>query len=123
MRDFLRRGVQQHVPILGGGRTVAPGLEEVLQADPDFSLDATDRLLELPREQRVRRGDPYGILQAFVMIIHSRSPSLSGGAPLPGRTRMICAQLREALSRLPHRGHIFGSVASLDSHDGSECLA
>ncbi|MBN8902887.1 MAG: hypothetical protein J0H57_17805, partial [Rhodospirillales bacterium] len=68
--DLLRRRVEQHVAILVGRPTRTPGLKEILQADPDLALDAADRLLQLPREQRIGRVDSNRILQAGVVVIH-----------------------------------------------------
>ena len=45
MADFLGRGMQKHVAILGGRAARSPGLEKILQADTDFPFDPADGLL------------------------------------------------------------------------------
>ncbi|MET4022687.1 hypothetical protein ABIC10_007823 [Bradyrhizobium sp. S3.2.12] len=70
MADFFRRRVEKDVAIFRRSAS-APSLKEVLQADPDLSFHAADRLLQLASEDRIRFLDLYGILQSLVEIVHA----------------------------------------------------
>jgi hypothetical protein len=66
--------MQKHVAIFRSGAPRTPGLEEVLQADVDFALDATDRLLKLTREEWIGVLDTNRILQSLVVQIYLHFP-------------------------------------------------
>src|SRR4051812_35307087 len=66
-------------PAIFGGRPArAPSLEEVLQADADFSFDPAYGLLKLTGEQRIRRFNTDWILEALIMKVHGSTLRLTG---------------------------------------------
>ena len=67
--DFLGRRIQQHIAIFRRA-TRAPGLEKILQANANFTFDAANRLLKLPREDRIGSCYFHWILKPLVKIVH-----------------------------------------------------
>ena len=87
--DFLGTGFQKQVAIFRGAAR-APGLEEVLQAHANFSLDPADRLLKSFGKKRIRAINPNLILKlSSVVVEHGFSGDslftavLAGGISLP----------------------------------------
>jgi len=62
MTDFFSAGLEKHVAI-SRGAACAKSLEEVLQTDADFALDAADGLLQRARtrDRVFRRGPDIGV--------------------------------------------------------------
>ncbi len=69
MGNLFGCGGEQHVPVLRVA--LCPALEEVLQADANLALNATDRLLEHTSEAWVRGVDAYRILEFAVGEEHT----------------------------------------------------
>lgn len=77
--DLLGARVQEHVLVAGGAAEV-PGLEEVLEADADLTLDSADRLLEHLGEHRIGLVDADVVCELFRVSEHVVAVSLRIGA-------------------------------------------
>lgn len=64
--DFFGSRMKEHVAVLRGWTTSAPGLEEVLHMNADFPFHAANGLLQHSGKDWVRGTDLHGILKTLV---------------------------------------------------------